>query len=46
MTKMIVVNEERCMACKTCVLQCAMAHTDAKTLAEAVASANPPQDQT
>jgi len=39
MSKMIVVDETRCLACKTCVLECAMAHTEARTLAEAVTGA-------
>ncbi|MCJ7544536.1 MAG: 4Fe-4S binding protein [Phycisphaerae bacterium] len=43
MAKMIAVNEQRCMGCKTCVLECAMAHTDAKDLAEALRSPTPPQ---
>ena len=37
MAKMIVVNEQRCLGCKTCVLECAMAHTEAKNLVEAIA---------
>jgi len=43
MAKMIVVNEQRCLGCKTCVLECAMAHSDAKTLIEALNAASPPQ---
>ena len=43
MAKIIIVNEERCLGCKTCVLECAMAHTDAGTLIEALRSENPPQ---
>lgn len=43
MAKMIVVDERLCVACKTCVLECAMAHSDASTLAEAIASESPPQ---
>lgn len=43
MAKMIAVDEQRCMGCKTCVLECAMAHTEAKDLAEALRSTTPPQ---
>ena len=43
MAKIIVVNQERCLGCKSCVIACAMAHTEAKTLAEAVHSASPPK---
>ncbi len=43
MAKMIVVNEQRCLGCKTCVLECAMAHTEAQSLVEAITSDNPPQ---
>jgi anaerobic carbon-monoxide dehydrogenase iron sulfur subunit len=41
--KMIVVNEQRCLACKTCVVECAMAHSDSETLAEALQSGSRPQ---
>jgi len=43
MQKVIVVDECRCLACKQCMLSCAMAHTDAETLVEAVWSDTPPQ---
>ena len=43
MAKMIVVKEDRCLGCKACVLECAMAHTQAKTLLEAISAAAPPQ---
>jgi len=42
MPKVIVVNEDRCLACKQCMIECAMAHTDAKTLVEAINSDTPP----
>ena len=45
MTMMIVVNEQRCLGCKTCVLECAMAHSEAKSLVEAMAAASPPQSR-
>lgn len=45
MAKMIVVDEKRCMGCRTCVLECAMAHTETQSLAEAVASDTPPQSR-
>ncbi len=43
MTKVIVVEEKRCLACGSCMLECAMAHTDARTLAEALQAETPPQ---
>ena len=43
MAKIIVVNEDRCLACKQCMVECAMAHTSAETLAEAVNSPTPPR---
>jgi len=43
MRKMIVVDEERCLACKQCMIECAMAHTEARTLVEALSSDTPPQ---
>jgi len=42
-TKTIVVDERRCLACKQCVISCALAHTDAANLVEAINSATPPQ---
>jgi carbon-monoxide dehydrogenase iron sulfur subunit len=38
MAKMIVFDAERCMACKSCMLACALAHSEAGSLVEAVAS--------
>lgn len=43
MAKVIVVEEGRCLGCKSCTIACAMAHTEAETLVEAVWSENPPQ---
>ena len=36
MAKFIVVDEKRCLACKQCVLSCALAHSDADSLVDAV----------
>ncbi len=43
MAKMIVISEQYCLGCKTCVIECAMAHSDAATLAQAAQSSSPPQ---
>jgi carbon-monoxide dehydrogenase iron sulfur subunit len=43
MAKMLTVDPERCLGCHSCVLACAMAHTDAATLAEALDAETPPQ---
>ena len=43
MAKMIVIDEQRCLACKTCVLECAMAHSQAGTLVEALSAETLPQ---
>ena len=43
MPKVIVVNEDRCLACNSCVIACAMAHTEAETLVEALSAATAPQ---
>ena len=45
MTKAIVVAEDRCLACGTCKLECAMAHTHARTLAEALQGGTAPQSR-
>lgn len=45
MPKTIVVNEERCLGCKTCVVECAMAHSEFTDLGQAVTSASPPQSR-
>ena len=36
MAKFIVVDETRCLACKQCMVECALAHAEADTLVEAV----------
>ena len=36
MSKIIIVNEERCLGCKSCVIECAVAHSHAKDLVEAL----------
>jgi carbon-monoxide dehydrogenase iron sulfur subunit len=38
MTKVIVVEERRCLTCGACKLECAFAHSEARTLAEAAQS--------
>ncbi len=43
MAKVIVVNESRCLACKSCEIACAMAHTEAETLVEAIRAERPPR---
>ena len=43
MAKMIVVDHDRCLGCKSCELACAMAHCEARTLVEAVYGEARPQ---
>jgi len=43
MAKTIVVNIEKCLACKSCELACALAHSKSKVLEEAVAESPRPQ---
>ena len=38
MAKFIVIDETRCLACGQCMVECAMAHTEADTLAEAISA--------
>ena len=40
MPKMIKVDKSRCMGCRQCVIECAMAHTEAATLVGALAGGN------
>ena len=37
MAKFIVVDETRCLACKQCVTECALAHSDSESFVDAVA---------
>jgi len=41
--KVIVVDEARCLACKQCVIECALAHSEATSLAEALSAGVPLQ---
>jgi len=43
MGKVILVHERRCLACKSCTIACAMAHSEAETLVEALAADSPPR---
>lgn len=36
MPKMIIVNERRCLGCRSCMLACAVAHSGADSLADAI----------
>jgi carbon-monoxide dehydrogenase iron sulfur subunit len=38
MAKMITVDQQRCLACKACEVQCALAHSQATSLSEALDS--------
>ncbi len=43
MNKAIVVNIEKCLACKSCELACALVHSKSKVLEEAITESPPPQ---
>ena len=43
MAKFIVIDETRCLACGQCMVECAMAHTEAATLIEALSAETPAQ---
>jgi len=43
MDKTIVVNVEKCLACKSCEIACALAHSKSKVLEDAVAESPRPQ---
>ncbi len=43
MGKVIIVDDTRCLSCRQCMIECAMAHTQAATLIEALESDSPPQ---
>ena len=38
MSKIIVVDEDRCLGCKQCMIECAMVHSDAESLIETIRS--------
>ena len=40
---MLIVRVKRCVACKRCMLECAVAHSGSEELAGAMAEASPPQ---
>jgi len=41
MSKIIIVEAEKCMACRTCEVECALAHSKSKDLAEALEQERP-----
>ncbi len=43
MGKTIIINIEKCLACKSCEIACALAHSKAKVLEEAVTESPRPQ---
>jgi len=43
MDKAIVINIEKCLACKSCEIACALVHSKSKVLEEAVAESPKPQ---
>jgi len=43
MAKMITIDEQRCLACKACVIECALAHSAAGSLAKALENGEPLQ---
>ena len=45
MTKTIVSQPERCLACMTCVVECSMSHATEATMAEALQAKTPPESR-
>lgn len=45
MAKVIEVKEGRCVGCGTCVIECALAHSPAETLAGSLSAETPPQSR-
>jgi len=45
MAKVLVIDEERCLSCKQCMIECALAHSQAANLIEALAGEVPPQSR-
>jgi len=43
MGKVIIVDDKRCLSCRQCMIECALAHGEVDTLAEAVAEGVPLQ---
>ena len=46
MAKAIVVNIEKCLACRSCEIACALVHSESKVLEEAVSESPKPQRRT
>lgn len=42
MKGIIIINPEKCLACKTCEIECSLCHSSVKTLSLAALSKNPP----
>lgn len=45
MAKVIVVRQDRCLGCKSCEIECALAHCQAATLVEALTAEQKPQSR-
>lgn len=41
--KLIYVDGDRCLGCKTCEIECRVAHSEEKTLASAMSQVHPPK---
>ena len=45
MAKVIVVKQDRCLGCRSCEIHCALAHSQAETLVEALTAEEKPQSR-
>jgi len=45
MTKIIVVDEKRCLGCRTCEIECALAHSEADGLIDAIHADERPESR-